>query len=318
MKGLIISTLAGAAVAYGGAKAYLHSEVADTMDMAVLMMSPYADIEYAGVRSTMSGELTIEDIRIKLHEYRDTIEIARLGIDTPSFLYLIDMSDYMSLQANGLPDSFGFLVEGLRLPTDADYFAELYELGASFRGTEEETDAAAMCTGKHGFSPATLAALGYDEQMFSMAINVRNDGGRFALDVASNIEDMWAIEANLTLAGDMMSELMKGTAYRPRLSEMTIDYTDLSLNGRVREHCADLGLTDEEIVAAQIDAFQSYGESNGIIFDEYLMDPYVEFLNGKQRIRITASPNEPIAMSQIDLYKASDVPALLNLEAQAY
>ena len=318
MKGLIISAVSLGALAYGGSKAYLHSEVGDAMDMAVLMMSPYADIEYSGVRSTMSGELTIEDIRINLHDYRDAIEIDRVGIDTPSFLYLIKMSDYMSMQTNGLPDSFGFLIKGLHVATDADYYDDLYAMGETMRETAAEENTTTMCTGKYGFSPATLQDLGYDEQVFSMSVSVNNDGGQFNLDVATDIEEMWSVEANLSLAGDLMTELMKGTAYRPRLRDMTIDYTDLSLNDRVREHCGSLGMTDEEITAAQVDAFQFYGESNGIIFDEYLMDPYVEFLNGKSRIRITAKPNEPIAMSQIDLYKASDVPALLNLEAQAY
>ena len=67
-----------------------------------------------------------------------------------------------------------------------------------------------------------------------------------------------------------------------------------------------------------MDTFKFYGESNGIVFDEYMLEPYAEFLAGKSRIEITAKPNEPIALSQIDLYKASDVPALLNLEAKAF
>jgi len=90
MKNLIVWVLVLSAATYGAAKAYLHKEVGDAMDMVVLMMSPYANVEYGGVRSTMSGELTIENIHIRMHEFRDDIEIERLGIDTPSFLYLVD------------------------------------------------------------------------------------------------------------------------------------------------------------------------------------------------------------------------------------
>ena len=56
---------------------------------------------------------------------------------------------------------------------------------------------------------------------------------------------------------------------------------------------------------------------NGIEFDEYVLDPYKEFIGGKSTLVVTAKPNEPITISQIDLYKPSDVPALLNLEATA-
>jgi len=318
MKNFAIWALVLAGAGYGAAKAYLHSEVADSMDMAVLMMAPYADVEYDGVRSTMTGELTIEGIRIKLHEFRDEIRIDRLGIDTPSFLSLLDMSDYMSMRGRGLPDSFGILVEGLHVPTDADYYDDIYKFSAAYRGASGVEDAGTTCTGKYGFSPEALEALGYREQVFSMTMTARNEGGKFALDVTSSIEDMWDVNARITLAGDLFNEMMKGASYRPRLRNLVVDYTDRSLNSRVREFCRSLGLSEEQTLQAQMDAFKFYGESNGIIFDEYLLEPYLQFLQGKERITITANPNEPIAMSQIDLYKASDVPALLNLEARAY
>jgi hypothetical protein len=318
MKNFVIWALILGGAGYGAAKFHLHSEVADTMDMAVMMMSPYADVDYDGVRSTMSGELTIEGIRVNLHDFRDDIRIDRLGIDTPSFLSLLAISDYMSMQGDSVPDSFGFLIEGLHVPTRADYFDKVHKFSAAFRGAADADNAAARCTGKYGFSPDALLGLGYTEQVFSMAMTVRNEGRRFSMEIESSIDDMWDLDGTLTLAGDLVNEMVKGVSYRPRLSDMTLDYTDRSLNGRVRKYCRSLGLSDEETLKAQMDAFKFYGETNGIEFDEYLLDPYLQFLNGKQRITITAKPNEPIAMSQIDLYKASDVPALLNLEARAY
>jgi len=318
MKNFVIWALVLAGLGYGGAKLYLHSKVGDTMDTAVMMMSPYADVEYDGVRSTMTGELTIEGIRVKVHEFRDDIYIERVGIDTASFFSLLKMTDYMSMQGSGVPDSFGFLLKGLHIPTDADYFDELYEFTAAVRGNDDAEDAASMCTGKYGFSPKVLTELGYSEQVISMSMNVKNQGGRFSVQVQSEIEDMWDVDASLTLAGDLASVMINGASYRPRLSDMTIDYTDRSLNERVRKYCNRLGLTSAQTIKAQMDAFEFYGETNGIIFDEYMLEPYAEFLGGKNRIVITAKPNEPIAMSQIDLYKASDVPALLNLEAEAF
>ncbi len=55
------------------------------MDMAVYMVSPYASVRYGGVASTMSGELTVEDVTVRVKGFRDEIYIDRIGINTPSF-----------------------------------------------------------------------------------------------------------------------------------------------------------------------------------------------------------------------------------------
>jgi hypothetical protein len=68
---------------------------------------------------------------------------------------------------------------------------------------------------------------------------------------------------------------------------------------------------------AQIDSLTFFGESNGIEFDQYLIDPYKEFLLGKPTLVVTAQPMSPVAFSQLDMYTPSDVPALLNLAAIA-
>ena len=50
---------------------------------------------------------------------------------------------------------------------------------------------------------------------------------------------------------------------------------------------------------------------------DYVLGPYKEFLAGKSTFVLTAKPAEPINLSQIDLYKPADVPALLNLSGEA-
>jgi hypothetical protein len=99
---------------------------------------------------------------------------------------------------------------------------------------------------------------------------------------------------------------------------MRMEYIDLSLNDRIADYCARLGLSSEQIVAAQLDKLSYYGEALGIEFDEYVLAPYTEFVGGKSRLVITAKPNTPISIDQINLYKPSDVPALLNLTAEAF
>jgi len=318
MKNLLIWTILMGALGYGGAKLYLHNEVSEAMDMAVLMMAPYADVDYDGVGSTLSGELTVDGVRVRIDGYRDDIHIDRIGIDTPSIFALLELSDLATMQSDSMPEYFGFLIEGLRIPADADYYGELYAFALEARGIADATNPAIECTGRYGFSPKALNDLGYQDQVISMSMTIRDDETRHSFDMKVSMDDMWDMDVSVSLAGNIVTELSKGAMYRPRLSNMRLEFTDRSLNQRVTKYCEQRGLSAADTLRARIDSFMFVGESNGIEFDQNMLDPYKEFILGKSTLVVTARPPEPIAFSQIDLYKPSDVPALLNLGAEAH
>ena len=317
MKNFIIWAILIGALGYGGAKFYLHSEVSDAMDMAVLMMSPYANVEYDGVGSTLSGELTVDGVRIRIDGYTDDLTIDRIGIDTPSFLSLISLSNLSSKGPDAMPEEIGFLIEGMRIPSQADYYKDFYEFSLVARGAENADSPAAECTGRYGLSPTALQALGYQDQVMSMYMSIRDEESRFSFDMQVSMNDMWDMDASVSLAGNMVTEMMKGPASQPRLRNMHVEFTDRSLNERMSKYCEQRGLSAAETMRAQIESFEFVGETYGIEFDQYMIDPFKEFILGKSTLVITAQPSNPVAFSQIDLYKPSDVPALLNLAAVA-
>jgi len=317
MRNIIIFIVIAAACAYAGSKWYLHKEVSQGMDSAVLMMSPYAKLEYDGVASTLTGELTVEGIRIRIDGFNDELYIDSLGIDTPSFLSLIELGDVARMRGNELPENFGFFMTDMRIPAAADYYQQFYAFALEAQGGSDANDAAAECTGRYGLSPDALAGLGYKEQVVSSSINFNKHLTSFSISMTASFENMWDMNFTLTLAGDLLSEMSRGTASRPRLSSMEMEITDRSMNRRVHDYCSRRGLSEQEILNAQLDSFKSVGEEYGIEFDHYVLDPYIEYIGGKSTLIITAKPNSPIELSQIDLYKPSDVPALLNLEATA-
>ncbi|MDX1517510.1 MAG: hypothetical protein R3288_11760 [Woeseiaceae bacterium] len=320
MRNLIILVLVLAVGGYFGIKWKLHSDVESGVDMAVLMMKPYVAIEYEGISSTLSGELTIDGIRGRVQGYDDEFSIGRFGIDTPSFLSLMkigDMQSVMMARKDVLPDYFGIILEGLKMPVDADYGHTLHATQIAALGVTDDETPANRCTGKYGFSPQALVAMGYEEYDLTFNARFRQDGGRYGVEIHSGSANMWDVDATLELAGNMTSELAMGPGYRPKLAGMEIVYNDRSLKERVSAYCQRLGLTPEAALDAQVDAFRYVGSQVGIEFDEYVMDPYREFLGGKSTLVVTAKPLEPIPLSSIALYKPSDVPALLQLSAEA-
>ena len=321
MKNLIIGAIILGAVGYGGSKLMLHHKVESAVDNAVIAVSPFVNIDYGGVSSTMGGELTIDAIEAQITDFNDNIIIERLGIDTPSYFSLLGLADIGETAGNPndvIPQYFGFIAEGIRMRVDADYFRKFHSMLQQVSPAADSIEPAATCTGKYGFSPEVLQDLDYVEQVVSISAYFRRESTGYTVSLKSTVEDMWAIDAELKLAGDMVSELSQGPRARPRLSAMRVEYIDQSLNQRVNDYCERLGLTTDQILVAQLDKLAYIGETFGIVFDEYVIDPYTEFVGGKSRLVITANPREPISMSQIGLYKPSDVPALLDLAAEAF
>jgi hypothetical protein len=56
MKFFLIGLVLLVGLGYGGAKGYIYYKVSDSVDSVIPMMAPYADIQYGGISSTLTGE----------------------------------------------------------------------------------------------------------------------------------------------------------------------------------------------------------------------------------------------------------------------
>ncbi|MGI9221685.1 MAG: hypothetical protein ACR2QS_11695 [Woeseiaceae bacterium] len=321
MKNAIIWGLVLAGIAYGGSKFYMHHKVEEALDSAVMMMSPYAEITYDGVSSTMMGKLTVDGLRANIEGFDDEVYVEHLGIDTPSYFALRDLMDVGSggmMSGSDFPDYIGFVIEGVHIPSNADYYRDIYNLGIEALGSPADaSEPGAQCVGKYGHSPAALRDLGYNEQVLSFAMYLRMSESTELMNITASVDEMWSFEIDLSLVPDVQNAMTPVAMARRKLSKMNVVMTDHSLNARISEYCEKLGLSPEQTMQARLDALHFIGENNGIIFDEYFIEPYKEFVSGKDTLVVTAQPTNPINITQIDLYKPSDVPALLNLAAIA-
>jgi hypothetical protein len=320
MKKLIIWTVLLVGIAYGGSKWYLHHKVESGLDSAIVMMSPFAELSYNSVSSTMSGKLTVNGLRVYIKGFRDEILVDHVGIDTPSFLTLLQLADTAAGKrpaGSDFPEHIGIIVQGMRVPVDADYFQRMHEIGADMLDASDIDEPAARCVGKYGFSPATLADLGYDEQLVSFALYLSKSGDSEQMKLTATVDKMWDIDVDLALASNTQAVSAGSAMARRKLSKLNLELTDRSIIERVSKYCAQLGLSAEETLQAHLDALHFFGESNGIAFDEKVVGPYKEYLGGKSTLVIAAEPSSPLDLTQLRFYKPTDVPALLNLSVTA-
>ncbi len=318
MRLILIGAVLLVGLGYAGAKGYLYYKVSQGVETAVLMMSPHVDLKYGGISSTIGGELTLDNVSIRLAEYRDEIVIGRLGIKTPNFLALLSLSDLSSGSPQGkAPEYFGLIAEEIKVSADADYYQDFYQTSIAAIAPSDLGQRGVQCVGKYGYAPKALKSLGYSNLTTSISVILRQVDNNYIIEMGIDIVDMTDVDMTLSMAGNMMSGLAQGATYRPKLRELNMKITDQSLNKRVEKYCTRLGLTPEQILNAHLNALQYMGKTQGIVFDEYLIDPYKQYLAGKPTLVVTAKPREPLDLERISRYKPSDVPALLNLEAVA-
>lgn len=318
MKKLIVWTILLAGLGYVGAKMYIHNRVSSALDNLLIMTSPFANVTYSGVSSTMGGTLSVDDIEVRVNGYSDPVSAEKVSIVTPGFWYLLDLGKLGANPfGNDVPDELGFEIIGFHSNTDSDLMKMMYRSAKQQAPGEDAMDAAAECTAKYGYSPKILLDLGYRELVADMQMGYRKKGNDMVVDVTTSVADMYDMQFEFTVDGAMSPQALMMGSYRPKLVDARLQYVDRSLNDRTTELCTRAGLTAEEVMAAKLDAFHTFGEKSGIVFDEEIVEPYREFLAGKDTFVMTAKPHEPLNMSQIDLYKPSDIPALLNLTAEA-
>lgn len=298
---------------YFGAKFYVQYKVARDLDTVLAQARPFVDVSYTNVVATMGGELRVEGVTARLAQFEDDLKIDSVNVLTPGFFFLLGFDNR---ERNfEFPGELGFELKGLRARVDADFMKEIENLSEPQLATRKLT-AADRCASTYGMTPAALKRLGYYEMNVDFRTVFRREGDHFTIDVGAHVADMYDFDVTLTLGGIAdPTALARGA--RPLLVNARMDYVDRSLNGRILAYCAEQQVSADEVIAAQILELETVARSSGMELDAMLIGPYTEFLRGKQRLTVTSRPSRPIDLTQIGLYKPSDVPNLLNLMAEA-
>jgi hypothetical protein len=311
MRNLLVAVAVIGVGGYFGTKLYIQHKAAQDLDALLEQARPFVDIEYGQVVATIRGELRVEDVTIRMPKFHDELKIDSAGVLTPGFLFLLGF-DRNKLE---FPEYLGVELTGLRASADADFMRQLDELHAVETAAVELT-AADRCANTYGLTPAALKQLGYDEVVVDFKVGFRTVAGQLVMDIGAAIEDMYDVDLTVTLDGVTDPAAMARGA-RPMLVAGRLDYVDRSLNERIVKRCAELDVTRDDVVAAQIREIQAVAREAGMELDAMLLEPYTDFLLGKRRFTVTSAPPRPVDLTRVSLYKPSDVPNLLNLTAEA-
>ena len=311
MRNLLIAVVVLGVGGYFGAKFYVQYKTAKDLDAVLAQARPQVDIRYENVVATMDGELRVEGVTLRVPQFDDELTIDSIGLHTPGFLFLLGF-DQTKLE---MPERLGVAVTGIRFDVDSAFMREL-EQSSAVAARKIELTPADQCATSYGFTPAMLRDLGYHELVVDFRMSFERQGSQLAIAFGADVEDMYDIDVALTLDGVAdPTELARGA--RPLLVGGRVDYVDQSLNRRIIKYCTELDITPEDVLAAQLREAHDLARDSGMELDAMIIQPYTDFLLGKQRFTLIAQPTKPVDLTQLSLYKPSDVPNLLNLTAEA-
>jgi hypothetical protein len=311
MRNLLVAVVVLGLGGFFGAKFYVQYKTGQDLDAVLAQARPMVDIAYENVVATMGGELRVEGVTIRMPQFDDAVTVESVGLQTPGFLFLLGF-DQRKLE---MPERLGVALTGVRIGADSDFMRQL-DAAQATKARDAVLTPADKCATSYGFTPATLRQLGYHELVVDFSMSFRREGSQLVVGFDADVEDMYDVDVELTLDGiSDPTALARGT--RPLLVGGRIDYVDQSLNGRIMKYCTELEVTPEDVIAAQVREMHQLARDNGMELDALIIQPYTDFLLGKQRFTLIAQPPRPIDLTQLSLYKPSDVPHLLNLTAEA-
>lgn len=311
MRNLLATAVVLGVGGYFGAKFYVQYKVARDLDAVLTQARPFVDVQYDGVVATMSGELRVEGVTVRMAQFDDPFTVESIGVQTPGFLYLVGF-DRRDLE---LPERLGLELTGIRVAADADFMQALDDLRAA-DVREAELTAADKCARTAGFTPAMLRRLGYHELVSDFRMSFRREESRLVVELGADVENMYDVDVELTLEG-LADPTALARGAKPLFVGGRLDYVDQSLNSRVMKYCAEQQVTPEDVIAVQLREVQALAAESGMELDALIMQPYTDFLLGKQRFTLLSKPTRPVDLTRLSLYKPSDVPNLLNLTAEA-
>ena len=89
MRNLLIAVVVLGVGGFFGAKFYVQHKTAQDLDAVLTQARPFVDIEYEQVVATMSGELRVENVLVRMPQFDDEFTIESVGLQTPGFLFLL-------------------------------------------------------------------------------------------------------------------------------------------------------------------------------------------------------------------------------------
>ncbi len=309
---VVIGVLLLVGLGYLGLKVYIYHQVKSGLDNAIAATSPFADIRYDGIDSSLTGSVMVRNVRV--HGFGDDVQVDGVRLGTPNLIYLL--GTLSQLQRGEPPRFLELQVNGLNLTLDGPL---MNLLQGAIQSKAPRLPASFPCAGQIAFGPAAWRAMGYQRLRNDVFLRVDLDKDSHTIRMQGKWKtaDMGDIGFTTELARIDPGLIRDQAAQRALLRSFSFDYVDHSYYKRLVQYCAGRDKVDPStFIASVVNANATYYMySWGVVPGTDLRRAYGEFLRNPQTVSVVAHPNTPLEMSLLNQYSPDDLVALLDLRA---
>ena len=316
LKYFVLGLLVVAVLAYGGIKAYMYYSLKTKMDRLAQQFSLLGKFEYGGLTTSVKGNLSIEDIRLRVHGMDDELRIKAIRYQTPGILFLLQANK--QLEEGRIPKSLSLSVEGVTIDLYGEFTDRLEQFVSDLNFQLQGVNP--LCGGRLFFGPREMRDMGYEEITGDIQIGYHFDpaNANIVVDITASTQNMAAarIQALIERISDTTIISMMQPGHQPRLGKITVNYTDQSYIKRLSEYCASLSKLElnEYITAESNQQPVYYSYTWGIVPGPGLRQAYRAFLTNPEQINISLELPESVTPDNVRLFKPEDIPGLLSLQ----
>lgn len=308
LAGIVIVTGAVA----GGIKGYAHYQVKSTLDDLIGGARPFAAIRYEDLDTDLSGSATVHGLSIIPKNFPEHFQIDALTLSGPDMDFLLN--GFSEAKKRGKPpERAAISVRGWHVRADSALIRAMQESTQKLAGLLKiQSDS---CSLGQLFGAKDFTAIGHEEILIDMSF-----GYRFA-DTFPGIEVHWEFNtpgenARFSLTLTDVSRTLRPTQNMPKLRDVQMNYRlDPAFTRQVIDYCAKLRGVDHEAYIDQLIAEPDvlYQVYLGFVPGPGLRQAFEDLLRNPGELQVVARPYEPLDLTTLGLYKASQLPDLLGL-----
>jgi len=313
LKNLVVFSLVGAGVVYGGVKGYIYYKVKKQVDQLVAAARPFADIEYGSIGSDFQGRVVINELVVYPRGVNDAVKAEQLTVITPGLGYLLTGAD--SVNKGELPERMGVELKGARLNLKGRLTEMLEQAEAAQLGKQPAEGIA--CSLSSNFLTAQYRELGLDELIFDTRFTFERGltASQLVFKMDYSIRDLEQAEFVMTMEGFGTSVMSLAVA-SPHLKRVSMTYRpDATFTRKTLEHCAGKQGVDEQTFVNGLfeQSDENYMQAFGFVPGPGIRTAMKELIQNASELNMVAQPPSALDLKTVGLYRPKDWPDLFGL-----
>jgi hypothetical protein len=291
---VVFGVVAVIGVAYGITKGVMYYRVHNALEELALRASPYGDLEYGAIDTSVSGKVAVSDIVFRPAGVDADVRVAKVRVAGPDAWFFVRPDVLMGGKGASMPPRLHMSAEAISVPVDVEWPS-----GPPSLDTPTQAD---TCAGQPASDPELLRSLGLEELIVDAEMGWLADESKLELsgDFAFDVRGLQSMQASFTLADTSLSALQGGQVM-PTLGGFELSMRlDPQVGERLVAICAKrLGLKPEAYRERLIAEQRMSAEAAGVRLGPGLQFALDTFYRQWGEVQLVARPQSPLGVMSL-------------------